>query len=437
MSRPSGTQGSCVSDPGGGSEQCLQSIRGQTALADAPSGQERACEQSGRPGPSESAGFHLQPTKTRLRVLIVEDDADDVALVSRALQMAGFEVVGDVAQTAEAFSERVRAAEYDVILADYNLPHWRGTDSIEILRHKGLDIPVILVTGSLGETLAVECIKQGAADYVLKDQLARLPTVVRRALQEKRLRQEYQRAQQELVRSNRDLEHFAYVASHDLQEPLRMVAIFTQLLAERYRGKLDADGERYMQFVTEGALRMQTMIEDLLTFSRLGRGGLNAKSTDCHQVVEKALHNLAGAVEESGAVVGYEGLPVVIADAGLLLQLFQNLLGNAIKFRRSEPPSIQVRAEEEGTEWVFAVSDNGIGISPEFAETIFVIFRRLHTRQEYPGNGLGLAICKKVVEQHGGRIWLESEPGQGSTFKFTLPKRQAPRPGEEDSGDHA
>lgn len=201
-----------------------------------------------------------------------------------------------------------------------------------------------------------------------------------------------------------------------------MVAIFTQMLAERFRGKLDAESERYMGFVIEGATRMQAMIEDLLAFSRLARGGIRRVATDCEEVLKAALGNLAGAIEESGAVADYDMLPVVAADPVLLLQLFQNLIGNAIKFRSTQPPRVHVSAREEANEWIFAVSDNGIGIAPEYAENIFVIFRRLHTRQEYPGNGLGLAICKKVVEQHGGRIWVDSQLGRGSTFKFSLPK---------------
>ena len=376
-------------------------------------------------GPTEAMNQEKQRSALHqpkpLRVLLVEDDADDAELVLRSLRNDGFETTHDVADTREAFTVKIRTAPYDIVLADYNLPQWQGLESIEVLREQGLDIPVVLVTGSLGEVRAVECIKQGAANYVLKDQLTRLPLIVRAALEERRLRQEHRRAQQELLRSNRDLEQFAYVASHDLQEPLRMVAIFTQMLAERFHGKLDEEAERYMGFVTEGALRMQAMIEDLLTFSRLGRGGLNTAATDCDQVVSKALSNLAAAIEESGATITCEGLPVIAADAALLLPLFQNLIGNAIKFRSSEAPKIEVSARQEGAEWMFAVRDNGIGISSEYAENIFVIFRRLHTRQEYPGNGLGLAICKKVVEQHGGRIWVESQPGHGSTFKFALP----------------
>jgi len=389
------------------------------------------------PAPAMDDTRPVSQPKASLRVLLVEDDANDAELVIRALQDAGFETTHQVADTREAFTLQIHKAPYDVILADYSLPQWQGLESIDVLREQGLDIPVILVTGSLGEVRAVECIKRGAADYVLKDHLTRLPLIVRSALEERRLRQEHRRAQEELLRSNRDLEQFAYVASHDLQEPLRMVAIFTQMLAERFRGKLDEESERYMGFVVEGATRMQGMIEDLLTFSRLGRGGIQRAAIDCEEVLRKALGNLAGAIQESGATVSHQPLPVVVADAALLLQLLQNLIGNAIKFRSAEPPKIDVSACQEAHEWVFAVRDNGIGISPEYAESIFVIFRRLHTRQEYPGNGLGLAICKKVVEQHGGRIWVESQPGEGSTFKFSLPRHPSASESEGDRGEEA
>ena len=239
----------------------------------------------------------------------------------------------------------VRKNSYDVILADYKLPNWNGMESVEILRREGLDIPVIVVTGSLGELTAVECIKQGAADYVLKDHLARLPESVRRAIREKRLREENRRGQDELARSNRDLEQFAYVASHDLQEPLRMVAIYTQLLAERYRGKLDADADKYIHYAVDGALRMQALVRDLLAFSRVGRQGIDFEKTDCNAVMETVLKNLQAAIEESGARVVYENLPTVMADSSQLMQVLQNLIGNGIKFRGAEPPVIQIASE--------------------------------------------------------------------------------------------
>ena len=374
----------------------------------------------GRPEPEEK-------DTNKLRALVVEDEPADVELVLRALRKAGFDASGDIAQTAEEFTEQVRANSYDVILADFKLPAWNGMESVEVLRQEGLDVPVIVVSGSLGELTAVECIKQGAADYVLKDNLARLPESVRRALREKRLREENQRAQQELARSNQDLEQFAYVASHDLQEPLRMVATYTQLLAERYRGKLDDNADKYIHYAVDGALRMQVLVQDLLAFSRVGRQDSPLQNTDCNAVVETALKNLQTCVDDSKAKVVCDGLPVMVADEMQLLQVFQNLIGNAIKFHGSNSPEIHIRASKAGKEWVFSVADNGIGIDPEHANIIFAIFKRLHTRAEYPGSGIGLAICKKIIERQGGRIWVESQRGQGSTFKFTLPAREPGR----------
>lgn len=365
--------------------------------------------------------FAQAKSNRKLRLLFVEDEPSDVELVMSALRRAGFEASWDVAQTAEEFTASVCRHSYDVILADYKLPQWNGMESVEILRHEGWDIPVIVVSGSLGEQTAVECIKQGAADYVLKDNLARLPESIRRAMREKQLRQEHQQAQAALERSNQDLEQFAYVASHDLQEPLRMVATYTQLLAERYRGQLDENADKYIHYAVDGALRMQTLIQDLLAFSRAGRRSESLQQTDCNSVMEVALDNLQAAIEESRAQIFHHDLPAVVADRSQLIQLFQNLIGNGIKFRGCEPPRIEVSATRHGEEWIFSVADNGIGIASEDSETIFVIFKRLHTGAEYPGSGIGLAICKKIVERHGGRIWVESQPGQGATFKFTLP----------------
>jgi signal transduction histidine kinase len=363
----------------------------------------------------------------RFSVLLVEDNLADSELVLRELRRGGFEVTCEVVQTADQFRQKLQTTTPDVVLADYNLGSWRGMEALEILRSAGLDIPLILVSGAVGDVTAVECIKQGATDYVLKDSLTRLPASVRRALEEKQVRKERRQAEadlakkvEELARSNRDLEQFAYVASHDLQEPLRMVAAYTQLLAERYAGKLDENADKYIRYALEGALRMQTLVTDLLTFSRVGR---NRKSTPLagDAVVREALENLQAALQESGAVVHYEALPTVSGDRTQLVQLFQNLVGNAVKFRGEKTPVITVSANRSAAEWEFSVSDNGIGIAPEHVEAIFVIFQRLHTRAEYPGNGVGLAICKKIVEQHGGRIWVESKAGEGTIFKFTLP----------------
>jgi len=225
----------------------------------------------------------------------------------------------------------------------------------------------------------------------------------------------------ELARSNTELEQFAYVASHDLREPLRVVTSYVELLASRYRGRLDPDADDFIQFAVQGTSRMRDLIDGVLAFSRAGRKEPAAVSTDCGRAVDEAIANLRLAVEESRAVITRDEMPRVTVDPMQLTQVFQNLIDNAIKFRGSERPEVRIGARRDGGAWIFSVRDNGIGIKAEFTGQLFGMFRRLHSREEYPGVGVGLAICKNIVERHGGRIWLESEPGKGSTFSFTLP----------------
>ncbi|MEJ5199809.1 MAG: ATP-binding protein, partial [Anaerolineae bacterium] len=290
------------------------------------------------------------------------------------------------------------------VFSDPLVLRWRRKNG-EIIWTEQRNVPIYDAQGNLVaiEGIARDITERKRAEVALHDTLA------------------------ELRRSNADLEQFAHVASHDLQEPLRMVIGFLDLLAERYRGRLDRDAEEFIGFAVDGARRMQNLINALLDYARVSTRGQERRPVDANRALEEALWNLDRAIAEAGATVTHDPLPAVLADPTQLMQLFQNLIGNAIKFRRAEPPVVHISAqpmicpETRIAMWEFQVRDNGIGIAAEDIGRIFGLFERLHTRQEYPGEGIGLAMCKKIVERHGGRIWVESVPGQGSTFHFTLP----------------
>lgn len=232
---------------------------------------------------------------------------------------------------------------------------------------------------------------------------------------------ERKRTEVELQRSNSELEQFAYVASHDMREPLRMVTSFTQLLADQYSAQLDENANQMINFAVDGARRMEALISDLLTFSRVGTKGGEFQSIDCAIALNAALSNLQMMVKESQAVITHDSLPTVMADPRQLIQLFQNLLNNAIKYRSNTPPKIHIAVQKEEHHWQFSVEDNGIGIDAKYSDRIFMLFQRLHTRSTYPGTGIGLALCKKIVQRHRGHIWLKPDVTQGTTFCFTLP----------------
>ena len=240
--------------------------------------------------------------------------------------------------------------------------------------------------------------------------------------QYKRQQDELARSAQELARSNEELERFASAASHDLQEPLRTVANFTELLEQEYGDRLDGEATEYMAFIVDGARRMKRLIDALLAFSRVGAEGVSHAPIQCRELVEDVMLGMEAAIDENGAKVVYHDLPEVSADRELLLRLFQNLISNAIKFRTEHPPEIRIAGESVEDEWRISVQDNGIGIDPRFSDRIFAVFQRLHDYQSYPGTGIGLSIAKKIVELHGGRIWVDSREGGGATFNFTLPK---------------
>lgn len=281
-----------------------------------------------------------------------------------------------------------------------------------------LDYPLTICHVS-GKTTAVlynaTVYRNEAGDFQGVFAAARDVTEIRKAQEEQRM------LIAELARSNTDLEQFAYVASHDLQEPLRMISSYTQLLARRYKDNLDSDANEFIGFAVDGAVRLQALIDSLLIYSRVGRRGNPFTDVDIHEVVAESISNLRAAVEESGALIAVDDLPVVKGDEVQLVQLFQNLIGNSIKFRRDENPKVEISAKREDSQWVFSVADNGIGIDQQYNDRIFVIFQRLNPREKYAGTGMGLAICKKIVERHGGKIWFESAPGRGTTFFFTIP----------------
>ena len=237
----------------------------------------------------------------------------------------------------------------------------------------------------------------------------------------RRLTGALRQATRELQRSNAELEQFAYVASHDLQEPLRMVTSYLQLLERRYKANLDQDASDFIAFAVDGAARMQTLIQDLLTYSRVGTRGASFEPTDSQAVLDQVLMNLEVAIAESDAEISFGSLPSLSADTSQMAQLLQNLIGNAIKFRGDSHPRIRVEATRESDDWRFAVQDNGIGIDPRYSDRIFQVFQRLHGIGQYPGTGIGLAVCKKIVERHQGNIWVESQPDAGATFFFTIP----------------
>jgi signal transduction histidine kinase len=384
-------------------------------------------------------------TETKIaNVLLVDDNPENLVALEAILEAPDRNLIK--ATSGEEALKWLLQEEFVVILLDVMMGGMDGYETARLIRQreKTHDVPIIFLTGHNKEDSQVaRGYSYGAVDYLIKPvmpdtlrskvavfiELSRRTVALRRknleleaaekALQERS--EELSQRVAELARSNAELERFAYVASHDLKEPLRMIISYTQLLARRYKGRLDADADEFIGFAVDGATRMERLIQDLLLYSRVGLRDRLYKPTDCEMIFERALSNLKAIINESDAVITHDRLPIVSGDETQLVQVFQNLVGNAIKFRGKAAPRVHLAAQRKDAEWVFTVKDNGIGIDPQFADRIFVIFQRLHNRAEYPGNGIGLAICKKVIENHSGRIWVSSRPGKGSTFYFTLP----------------
>jgi len=412
------------------------------------------------------------PAPLAAEILIVEDSPTEALLLRRLLEQHGCKVAA--AASGEQALELLGHQRPTMIISDVNMP---GMDGYELCRRLKADealrrIPLMLLTTLSDPHDVIRGLECGAHSFMTKPYDQRqLLSRIRYILANEQLRRQkppeaaieiefagrkyfitsgrdqildfllstyetaveqnrelraatgaLERQKQELARSNAELQQFAHVASHDLQEPLRMISSYLGLIEQRYRDKLDANGQEFIRFAVDGATRMSQLISDLLLYARVDSRGKPLVPTDPTRAVNAALANLQIALAESGAQVACGPLPAVRADEAQLVQLFQNLVANAIKFRRKDaPPRVAISAVRAGAECAFTVRDNGIGIDPAQFPRLFQIFQRLHTRDEYPGTGIGLAVCKKIVERHGGRIWVESEPGKGTAFFFTLP----------------
>lgn len=401
------------------------------------------------------------PQPDVVKILLVDDKVENLVALEAVLDGLGQHLI-----KAQSGKEALRACldhDFAAILLDVKMPDMDGFETAAMIREReqSKDTPIIFLTALKSEEHLFRGYYMGAVDYLYKPivpevlrskvavfvDLCRKNEILKRnrdALEQKnqelqleiaermraeadvrRLNGELERRveerTQELSRMNEELRQFAYVASHDLQEPLRTVASYAQLLARRYSGKLDKDADEFIQYMVGGVTRMHTLLNDMLAYSRVTESKdrpLSAANLD--SVVQSAMMNLSLTIRENHAEIRKDPLPTVQGDEIQLTQVFQNLIGNAIKYKSAETPIIQISSEEKDDEWIITVADNGIGIDPQYADRIFGIFKRLHGR-ELPGTGMGLAICKRIIERHNGRIWVESEPGKGSRFSFSLP----------------
>jgi two-component system sensor histidine kinase/response regulator len=382
-----------------------------------------------------------------IRLLHVEDEVGDAAIVAFELENAGLgNVQVTLAERLEDAMREVRAQRFDIALMDLNLPDSTGIETYRKLHAAAPVMPLVVLTGRDDPELALQLVEQGVQDFLSKKYLKGdlLSNAIRFSIERHRLQTELQVLNEELERrvaertaqlsdSNAELERFAYVASHDLQEPLRMVSSYLQLIERRYKDKLDDDGREFIDYAVDGATRMQGMIRDLLEFSRVQTQGKPFVPVDLEKVLDRVLNDLKVAIDETAGMVTHDRLPTVLGDASQLHRLLQNLIGNGVKYRGEAAPRIHVsvlRIEDSEIAlpdsspdkgWLISVRDNGIGVEAQNIGKLFQLFQRLHTQKEYPGTGLGLALCKRIVERHGGAIWMDSTPGAGSTFYVALP----------------
>ncbi len=368
----------------------------------------------------------------KANVLIVDDNPDNLRFLAKVLTERGYKV-RPVTEGHLALAS-AQTEPPDLILLDIMMPNMNGYEVCERLKAdaRTRDIPVIFISALDDTESKVYAFERGGVDYVTKPfQVGEVVARVKNHVTLCEVRKKLEMANRELQRSNEELGEFAYVISHDLQEPLRTVSSYLKLLGEQCEGELSDDAREFIWYAMDGAARMQRMIKALLQYCRVDTHGGEFVLTDCAKLLERALQDLSMTIAESNAVITHDALPKVWADKAQLYRVFQNLIANALKFRGEAAPQVHISAspsplpspQRGEEEWLFSVRDNGIGIDAEHAERVFEMFQRLHTREEYEGTGIGLAICKKIIERHGGRIWVESELGAGATFYFTLPVR--------------
>jgi signal transduction histidine kinase len=362
-----------------------------------------------------------------IEILLFEDNPGDAGLIEAMLEE--FSDLSYKIKNVETLDEGLsllKGCQFDVILLDLGLPDSGGINTFLDVHEKGPGIPIIILTGLTDEKTGISAVKKGAQDYLVKGQVDSklLERSIKYSIERKKAEKELKETVKELKRSNDELQQFAYITSHDLQEPLRTIASYTQLIERRYKNRLDGDADEFLDFIVEAAVRMKDMIQGLLYYSRVGTRGGEFISTNTEELLETVLSNLKALIEENDVTITHGKLPVVVADEGQLIQLFQNIISNSIKFRKdNEHSKIHISAykDDDMNEYVFSVADNGIGIEPQYFNRIFEVFKRLHTRVEYEGTGIGLSISKRIVERHKGKMWVESEFGEGSVFYFTLP----------------
>ena len=383
-----------------------------------------------------------QSAAEKAYILLVDDQPDNLRLLSALLSERGYEPRGVI--NGRMAIKAAKSSQPDLILLDIMMPEMDGYEICEQLKSepKTREIPVIFVSAKDEAIDKVRAFGLGAVDYIPKpfhvdEVLARIENHLNLRKLQKQLKEQnalfqqeimmrqqteqaLQKANQELAKTNAELEKFAYVTSHDLQAPLATIVSYAQLLQQKYKSNLDNQANEYINYIINGCSRMQNTIEDLLEYSRVGKIQKPFSLVDVNSIIDTVCSNLQSIIHQNQATIIYHNLPIVIADSSQLLQLFQNLIDNSIKYRREEPPKIEISVESKENEYLFIVNDNGMGIDSKYFEKIFQIFQRLHNHQEYPGTGIGLAICQKIVELHGGRIWVESQLGEGTTFYFTI-----------------